>query len=94
MSTHYLSLFIIIFLLLSKVTICNISLRIDLKRSAMIETLLTMKELSELLKVDRMTITRWVRVKPDFPKPIKIERKNLWKRSEIEAYIESQKCKK
>jgi predicted DNA-binding transcriptional regulator AlpA len=51
-----------------------------------------MKELVEFLKVDRRTITRWIKEEPNFPKPFKIGRKLLWKRSEIEEYIE--KCRK
>jgi predicted DNA-binding transcriptional regulator AlpA len=49
----------------------------------------TMKELVEFLKVDRRTITRWIKNKPDFPKPFKIDRKLLWKRAEVEAYMEN-----
>jgi excisionase family DNA binding protein len=50
---------------------------------------LNMKELTEYLKIDRMTVTRWVRSNPKFPKPSKAGRKNLWKKSEIDEYLES-----
>lgn len=50
---------------------------------------LNMKEMTKFLKVDRRTITRWIKDNPGFPKPMKIGRKLLWKRSEIEEYIES-----
>ena len=57
---------------------------VDLSRET-----LNMKELTEYLKVDRATINRWVKSNSNFPKPSKAGRKNLWKRSEIEAYLES-----
>jgi len=52
---------------------------------------LNMKELTEYLKVDRMTITRWVKTSLNFPKPSKIGRKNLWRKSEIDEYLEQTK---
>ena len=50
-----------------------------------------MKELTEYLKVDRMTVTRWVKSNQNFPKPSKAGRKNLWKRFEIDEFLEKTK---
>ncbi|MDR0580922.1 MAG: helix-turn-helix domain-containing protein [Holosporaceae bacterium] len=48
------------------------------------------KELMVLFGVTRSTIWMWVNNEAmDFPQPFKVGRKLLWKRSEIEAYLES-----
>jgi predicted DNA-binding transcriptional regulator AlpA len=49
------------------------------------------KELSEFIKVDKRTILRWIKDNPEFPSPSKVGHKLLWKRSDIEAYLESKK---
>ncbi len=56
-----------------------------------IENTLEMDDIVKYLKVDRLTITRWVKTKSDFPRPFKIGRKNLWKKSEIDAYLETKR---
>jgi predicted DNA-binding transcriptional regulator AlpA len=53
-----------------------------------IEEMISMNDITELFGVTRQSVHRWIK-HPDFPKPFKIVGKLLWKRSEIEAYIES-----
>jgi excisionase family DNA binding protein len=53
------------------------------------EAFLTTEEIMKLFRICRDTVQDWIKNKADFPSPIKIGRRNLWKRSEIEAYIES-----
>ena len=50
--------------------------------------MLQMEELIKTFKVARTTIYEWMK-KDNFPKPCKIGHKNFWKKSEIEAYLES-----
>jgi predicted DNA-binding transcriptional regulator AlpA len=50
---------------------------------------LKVQDLTEIFKVTRFTISTWMKEKPNFPKPFRAGRKLLWKRSEIEAYLES-----
>jgi predicted DNA-binding transcriptional regulator AlpA len=52
--------------------------------------MLSMKDIMGLFGVTRQAVHRWIK-RPDFPKPSKIVGKLLWKKSEIEAYIESTK---
>ena len=52
---------------------------------------LTMVEVADQLRCNRKTIERWLKEKPDFPKPFRIGRRLLWYKSEIEEYIESQR---
>ena len=42
-------------------------------------------------RVSRKTIYNWIATDLTFPKPYKIGLKLLWKKSDIEAYIESKK---
>jgi predicted DNA-binding transcriptional regulator AlpA len=53
-----------------------------------LDKMLQMKDLMEVFGVSRATIYEWVK-KEGFPKSYKIGGKNFWKRSEIEAYLES-----
>ena len=55
-----------------------------------LDDMLSMKDIMQLFGVTRQAIHRWIKL-PDFPKPSKIVGKLLWKRSDIEAYIESQR---
>jgi predicted DNA-binding transcriptional regulator AlpA len=48
-----------------------------------------MKDLAKFIKVNRCTINRWKKNNPDFPRPFRVGRKLLWKKSEIEEYMES-----
>jgi len=50
---------------------------------------LTMTEVAEHLRCNRKTVERWLKEKPGFPKPFKIGRRLLWKRSEVGEYLES-----
>lgn len=50
----------------------------------------TMRDLVDLAKTTRPTIYRWIRLQ-DFPKPIKVGRKLLWRREEIDKYLDSRK---
>ena len=54
------------------------------------DDLLTPEDLMKFFKVSRKTVDNWVR-DGALPKPIKMGRRIFWKRSEIEAYIESQR---
>jgi predicted DNA-binding transcriptional regulator AlpA len=55
---------------------------------------LTVKDLVDMLKVSRFTISVWKKEKKEFPKPFNVGRKLLWKKSEIEAYMESTRKEK
>ena len=52
------------------------------------DELLTPEDLLKLFKVSRKTIDNWV-ADGVLPKPIKMGRRIFWKRSEIDAYLES-----
>ena len=47
-------------------------------------------EICNSLKITKSTLWNW-RKDPNFPNPIKIGMTVLWKKSEIEAYLESKK---
>ncbi len=51
---------------------------------------LTIKEVAALLRTSTMTIERWLRNDPSFPRPAEIGRKKLWDRTEVESYIRRQ----
>lgn len=55
-----------------------------------LEDMLSMKDIIELFGVTRQAVHRWIK-RPEFPKPSKIVGKLLWRRNEIESYIESTK---
>ncbi|MCL2311595.1 MAG: helix-turn-helix domain-containing protein [Firmicutes bacterium] len=38
--------------------------------------------------ITKRTLSEWIKNKPSFPKPFKIGRRLLWKKSEIDEYIE------
>lgn len=50
--------------------------------------LLTTREVTALLKLDRSTLWDWTR-KGRFPKPIKLGRATRYRRSDIEAWLAS-----
>ncbi len=54
--------------------------------------MISMSELKALFGVTRQAIHRWIKT-PQFPKPYKVMGKLLWKRSEIDAYLESTRKK-
>jgi predicted DNA-binding transcriptional regulator AlpA len=54
-----------------------------------LEEMLSMKDLVKAFGVTRQAIHRWIKERPNFPRPSKIVGKLLWKKSEIDAYIES-----
>jgi predicted DNA-binding transcriptional regulator AlpA len=53
-----------------------------------LEEMLSSKDIQKSLGVTRECLQRWIK-NTDFPKPYKVVGKNLWKKSEIEAYIDS-----
>jgi len=53
-----------------------------------LEKMIETKDIAEAFGVARQTIHVWLK-STDFPRPSKIGHKNFWKKSEIEAYIES-----
>jgi excisionase family DNA binding protein len=55
----------------------------------MIDEMLSQKDLAKICKVSRGTVYLWVKEKTDFPQPFKVGRKLLWKKAEIEEYMES-----
>lgn len=51
---------------------------------------LTLNEVIKETRVSRKTIYRWRKIgNLNFPKPIKIERKLLWYKSEIQQFLKS-----
>jgi excisionase family DNA binding protein len=48
---------------------------------------LTVREVSKMLRVSRITLYHWIRVKFEFPKPHKIGGRYLWKEQDIDDYI-------
>ena len=54
------------------------------------EEYLTQEEIEELIGLKQTALNTLVRF-GYFPKPLKLEIRKLWKRSEVEAYIESKK---
>ena len=56
-----------------------------------LEDMLSMNDLMQLFGVTRQAIHRWIKNRPDFPKPSKIVGKLLWNKLEIEAYIKASK---
>ncbi|MDR2157710.1 MAG: helix-turn-helix domain-containing protein [Holosporaceae bacterium] len=56
------------------------------------EELITAKEVCDFLRVSLVTLWNW-RNKGIFPNPIKIDRKLLWKKSDIEAYLREKQGK-
>ena len=55
------------------------------------EDLFRSDEVIKKFFITKRTLTEWIKNKPDFPKPFKVGRRLLWKRSDIEEYIESQR---
>jgi excisionase family DNA binding protein len=49
--------------------------------------LLTIKELCEYMRISKVTLFR-LRKEENFPKPVLSYKKQLWKRSEIDEYLE------
>lgn len=54
------------------------------------DKMVEMKDIVEFFGVARRTIYEWIK-HANFPKPAKIGHKNFWKKSEIEAFIESKR---
>lgn len=55
----------------------------------------TSEEVMKKFCIASSTLRSWLKIKPDFPKPIRIGRRNLWIKTEIEqyeSYIESQRA--
>ena len=57
------------------------------------DEVLTLEDTLKIFKCSRDTIWRWTKTKSDFPQPIKIGRKKLWFKSDIQKYMESLKSK-
>jgi predicted DNA-binding transcriptional regulator AlpA len=55
-----------------------------------LEDYLKIGDICSQLKISKVTLWNW-RHDPSFPKPIKIGITVLWKKSDIEAYLESKK---
>jgi predicted DNA-binding transcriptional regulator AlpA len=55
-----------------------------------LEKFLESKDICKQLKIGTTTLFNW-RNRYNFPAPIKVGRKLLWKKSDIEAYLESKK---
>ena len=51
---------------------------------------LTGPEIRDLLRITKQTLVA-LKKRPDFPKSYRPAGRDLWKRSEVEAYIESKK---
>lgn len=52
-------------------------------------TLLDARDIKRLAPVSDMSIWRWVKA-GEFPRPIKISRRNYWRSDEISAWLEQQ----
>ncbi len=50
-------------------------------------------ELMKLLFISKNTLYVWLRNNPDFPRPFKIGRRNLWKQTEVDEYLEKERTK-
>jgi predicted DNA-binding transcriptional regulator AlpA len=59
------------------------------KSCDMEEYFLTSEEIMKMFAICKWTLNNWIKNKSDFPRPIKAGRRNLWKKSEIEEYLES-----
>jgi predicted DNA-binding transcriptional regulator AlpA len=55
------------------------------------EDVVYISDITSKFRVSRKTIYNWIATDLTFPKPYKIGLKLLWKKSDIEAYIESKK---
>jgi len=55
---------------------------------ALSEDFISRDDLCKDLNIGKVTLWNW-RKDPSFPKPFKIGKTLLWKKSEIESYIES-----
>ncbi|WP_363324224.1 AlpA family phage regulatory protein [uncultured Parasutterella sp.] len=56
------------------------------------QKLIRISQLCSLLSVSRSTVYRWIKEKPDFPKPIKLtEWVTVFDRGEIEAWISNRR---
>ncbi|MDR2385574.1 MAG: helix-turn-helix domain-containing protein [Tannerella sp.] len=53
------------------------------------EEFLTTEDIMKLFHICRDTVQDWIKNKKDFTKPIKFGRRNLWKPSVIDAYLDS-----
>lgn len=45
-------------------------------------------DIMDFFKVSRETVRIWIKKKPNFPKPIKIGKRVVWKKSVIEKYLD------
>jgi excisionase family DNA binding protein len=50
---------------------------------------LTVDDLAKLLNVTKGTIHLWRKDNPSFPKSFSVGRKLLWRKADIDAYVES-----
>ena len=56
------------------------------------ERLLDSKDICEMLRISKTTLTSFVK-RDHFPKPFKVGNKFMWKRSEIDTYLEQTRSK-
>lgn len=54
--------------------------------------LLAVRDILDLIPVSRSTLYRWMEL-TDFPKPVRLHGRVLWKSEEINAYIDSKQDK-
>lgn len=54
------------------------------------ELLATKPEVATMARTSPSTVDYWLQVNPSFPKGFKLGVRRLWKRSDIEAWIEQQ----
>jgi predicted DNA-binding transcriptional regulator AlpA len=49
---------------------------------------MTIKEVSDYMRISKVTFFELKKSNPNFPKPVLSNKKQLWKKSEIDAYLE------
>lgn len=54
----------------------------------MLEESLGRNDVAKFFQIRVETIWKWLKDKPDFPKPIRVGRRLIWKKTDIEEYID------
>lgn len=51
------------------------------------EETIGISDIMDFFKVTRQTVHVWLKTNPNFPRPIKVGKRVVWKKTEIEKYI-------
>lgn len=60
----------------------------ETRRLNVLEETLGRDDVAKFFRISVKTLWVWIRDKPDFPKPIKIGRGLIWRKADIEEYID------